>query len=840
MHAIDLSQSKWTFLEPDSRRWLAAVVPGCVHTDLLRHALIDDPFYGRNELDLQWIEERDWRYRCEFKVNKQTLAEDRVDLIFEGLDTVATVLLNGTEILRSDNMFHAHSVPVKALLKNGINRLEFEFGSSLKYLRTTRTDFSTMESNDPVGGRYRIRKEQCQFGWDWGPRFVSAGVWRAVRLEAWSNNRLECVHLTQTHGDDGSVAIAIEPVLQKASAMSSYAVTIALNGAEVVSASCVHAEECQFNIPDPKLWWPAGQGDQPLYDVTVVLLDKQGQQLDEWHRRIGLRTIVLDQSNDALGQPEPAGPTDGGTASPPLTRFGLRVNGRLIFAKGANWIPAHSFVAGLTRADFEPLLQAAQAANMNLIRLWGGGVYEHDDFYDVCDELGLLVWHDHMFACCLYPADPAFLASVQREVSDQVLRIRHHASLALWCGDNELIMINHAALQEPERQNDYLKLFFHTIPDVLRRLDPATPYLHSSPALPLPGQPQTRLPSHDAHDWDVWHARKPVEHYETTRHRFVSEFGMQSYPSLPVAQTFCPPEELNVFSPTFQNHQKNQGGNGTILDYSLRLYRLPADYGMLAFISQLNQAYCMKMAVEHFRRCQPYTLGAIYWQLNDCWPVASWSSLEFGGRWKALHYAARRFFAPALVSARHLGSETTTIGNYPLNTKGKVELWTSYDGPAPLKAKLSWVLMTLDGTLLAKATLPVQLKPLESVLHQVVDFSEQLERVGRERAVLRLVLTGTRDKTLLSENTVLFAAPRLLDCDRTPIDIAWEKVAPGAWDVTLRSNSFQHGVGLEFASDAVTLSDNAFDLFPGQARIVRVTGPVGKQPRLCLRVAGQI
>ncbi|MGN6827041.1 beta-mannosidase [Paucibacter sp. M5-1] len=813
MKKIDLGSATWTFQEPQTQAWLSAQVPGCIHTDLRRHELIPDPFYGRNELDLQWIENRDWHYRCDFEVDADLLAEDEIELVFEGLDTVVTARLNGVTILVSDNMFHRHRVAVKPGLRAGSNRLEFYFSSVMDYLKTQRADFKVEESNDPVGGRYRVRKQQCQFGWDWGPRFVTAGVWRPARLEAWSGNRLDTARLTQVHAANGSVSLLIEPSLAHTDAQARYAVTVSLDGHRIVEARAVLAEELRFEIENPQLWWPAGQGEQPLYSVRLELLDASNETIDAWQARIGLRTIVLDQADDGIAR----------GAAESNGRFGLRVNGRLIFSKGANWIPAHSFVAGLSRADYEPLLRDARAAHMNTIRLWGGGIYEHDAFYDVCDELGLLVWHDHMFACCLYPADKSFLTSVQREVSDQVTRIRHHASLALWCGENEVIMLNRKALlADPLRQQEYLKLFLGAIPQALAAVDPLTPYLHSSPALPLPGEhTQTRLASHDAHDWEVWHSRKPVEHYESTRHRFVSEFGMQSYPSLPVAQSFCPPEQLDVASPTFQNHQKNQGGNGTILDYTLRLYRLQPAYGDLAYLSQLNQAYCMKMAVEHFRRNQPYTLGALYWQLNDCWPVASWSSIEYGGRWKALHYAARRFFAPALVSARHLGSETTTIGNYPANTKAHVELWTSYDAPEARSAQLHWSLQDLSGEVLREGSMPLCLQPLESVLQTTLDFSAEVERCGRDQVVLRLRLLD--GDALLSENTLFFAAPRLLDLRSSQVEASVQPAGPGCWNVQLSSRHFVHALSLEFASEGIRQSDNAFDLYPGEARVVRVS-----------------
>lgn len=414
----------WQFQAPDGDSWLDAVVPGCVHRDLRRHELIPDPFYARNELSLGWVEDREWVYRTTFAPPAAMMENECVDLVFGGLDTVACVLLNGEIILESENMFHAHRVAVKERLLDGENTLEVRFGSALDYIRTRRQEFQPPRLlQDATGlGSVRIRKQPCQFGWDWGPRLVTVGVWRPAFLEGWSTNRIESVHLTQTHMG-GDVTLAAKPGLQRAHPDAKFRLTVHFEGEEVVASE---GAELGVAIPDPKLWWPAGQGDQSLYTVRVELIGGGGGVVDSWERRIGLRTITLDREADEFEVKGEEGHS--------LTRFGLRVNGRLVFAKGANWIPAHSFVAGLERADYEPLLRSAIDAHMNLIRVWGGGIYEHDCFYEVCDELGLMVWQDFMFACNLHPSDDAFLTSVAREAEENVVRLRDHASLALWCG----------------------------------------------------------------------------------------------------------------------------------------------------------------------------------------------------------------------------------------------------------------------------------------------------------------------------------------------------------------------------------------------------------------------
>jgi beta-mannosidase len=401
MLTLPLATASWKFRDATKKSaWHSAVVPGCVHRDLRRQALIPDPFFGTNELDLQWIEERDWEYTTAFSVPAALLAEEVVELACDGLDTLATVYLNGRELARTDNMFISWRWNVKPRLRAGRNDLRIVFASAARALPKTRPEHQPKEFNDSVGRSSVFRKEQCQFGWDWGPRFVTAGIWRDLRLEAWSGNRLESVRVTQTHAANGTVTLAFAPETARGDKSATYGVSLSLDGAVIAEVSGP-IEALKSKIENPQLWWPNGHGAQPLYTVEVTARDGAGRVFGTWSRRIGLRTIALDRSKDQWGE-----------------SFRFVVNGRPVFAKGANWIPAHSFVAGLTRADYARDLQSAVRANMNMMRVWGGGIYESEDFYDVCDELGLLVWQDFMFACTLYPGDRAFLASVKTEAVD--------------------------------------------------------------------------------------------------------------------------------------------------------------------------------------------------------------------------------------------------------------------------------------------------------------------------------------------------------------------------------------------------------------------------------------
>ncbi len=805
LSVINLARSAWKFRDASTRgsTWLPATVPGCVHTDLLRAKKIPDPFHGTNELDLQWIEERDWEYRADFTVAAPILSADTIELCADGLDTVATVFLNGQKIAATDNMFHAHRWPVKTHLRRGRNELRIVFRSALDYIRTTRTDFTPpREFNDPVGNCVRIRKQQCQFGWDWGPRFVTAGIWRDLRLEASSGNRLTGLRLAQAHADSGRhVALALTPELATADPKATYWVTLSLDGLTLFETA-----DLSFAVPSPRLWWPAGQGDQPLYTVTLAARDADGNDLGTITKRIGLRTIVLDQSPDGQG-----------------TKFQFLVNGRPVFMKGANWIPVHSFVPALTRADYERDLRAAVAAHMNTVRVWGGGIYESEHFYDICDELGLLVWQDFMFACNLYPADDAFLASVRTEAEQQVARLRHRACLAVWCGNNELVQINGAELRDnPAYRAGYEKLFHDLLPAVVTEHDGVTPYWPSSEWRGTFENGHAHgEKSGDTHFWDVWHARHPVKDYEKWRFRFCSEFGMQSYSSPATNATFCPPGQDNVFGPVMENHQKNRAGNQIILDYVSRRYRFPKNQEALITLSQLNQAYCMKVGVEHYRRLMPHCMGALYWQLNDCWPVASWSSIEFTGRWKALHHEARRFNAPALASAHVPGDEAPIIGNYRRSTVGEVHLHTVYDAPQPARGLLRWDLFHLDGRILLSGEKTVALRPGESVRQRTLDLAKPLAAHGRDHLYLRLALDVAG--ATVSEDTVFLAPPRFLDLPRAKVKTTAKRLAADRVQLTFTSPVFQHRFHFDLAGVEHQTTDNFFDLYPREPKSVVLT-----------------
>jgi beta-mannosidase len=803
MRVLSLASSAWRFRDCSGSLWMPATVPGCVHTDLFRAKAIPDPRRGTNEAGLQWIDEREWEYEAEYNVGADILDEEVVDLVADGLDTIATVMLNGKEVARTENMFIGHRWNVKTLLRRGRNNIRIRFDSATRHIRTHRLEHTPRDINDPVGRCTVIRKEQCQFGWDWGPRYVTAGIWRDIRLEGWTGNRLAGVSVAQAHGPDGSVTLSLRHELERPDRKAKCHWRIS-TGAEPAHSSGVGSTAV---IAEPKLWWPSGQGSQPLYTLEVAVVGSDGNAIGRWERRIGLRTIALDRHKDKWGE-----------------SFQFSVNGRPVFAKGANWIPASTFVAGLRRRDYARDLEAAVAANMNMVRVWGGGIYESEDFYDLCDELGLLVWQDFMFACTLYPGDAAFIASSRAEADHQVRRLRHRASLALWCGNNEIWSLNHHELVNPRKRVQrahYERLFHRVLPDVVERLGGDTPYWPSSPwrgdedASHAAGEKRG-----DSHYWDVWHGRNPVKEYEKWNFRFASEFGMQSYSSIATQAKFNPDGDRNIFGSAMETHQKNKGGNQVILDYVSRRYRFPRDQESLVYLSQLNQVFCIQTGVSHYRRLMPRCMGALYWQLNDCWPVASWSSIEFTGRWRALHHAARRFFAPAVVSAHVPGDEVFGINNYRKSTVRLVHIHTSYDRPEPAKAVVMWDLMHLDGRVLQGGRKRVVLSPMSSVRQHTLDLARPLATFGRERIYLRIALEVAGKR--LSEDTVLFTLPRFVDFPRPRTKIVVRGGKVGHATVSFTSPVLQHMFEFDFPGRRFAASDNFFELYPDETKVVEV------------------
>ncbi len=630
----------WQFRKKGSTDWLPASVPGGVHTDLLALGMIPDPFVGDNEARVQWVAEADWDYQLLFSPSAELLNQTHIELVGDGLDTLAELSLNGDVLGHTENMFRQYRFDLKPLLKTGENQLTIKFASPVRYCAERQAEEPMVGVSQALVGGPHLRKAPCQFGWDWGPQLPPIGIWKDIRLEAWSETRLEDVHLRQKHSC-GKVSVS-------ARLMTSQPVTGCLARLKVTApdGGQVFEEETQLEgtsgllqveINQPQFWWPNGYGGQPLYSVKVSL-EKDAAILDQRDYRLGLRTIDLIQEPDEWGE-----------------SFKFAINGVTIFAKGSNWIPADSFPTRITRQKLEKLLGDAVLVHQNMLRVWGGGFYESEDFYDLCDQYGILVWQDFIFSCSMYPLGvPGFLENVQEEVLQNTRRLRHRTSLALWCGNNEMeegwVDWQWDKTKFGYLEEAYDRFFHHQLKDWCKEADPDRPYWPSSPSSGTPFKNPNGQERGDAHYWQVWHGRQPFTAYRQQFPRFMSEFGFQSLPPMATVRSYADQPDWNMTSYIMERHQKNQRGNELIVSQMLDQYRLPKDFEALDYLSMVLQANGIRYGVEHWRRHSNRVAGTLYWQLNDCWPVASWSSLDYFGRWKALHYAARHFYAPVMLS----------------------------------------------------------------------------------------------------------------------------------------------------------------------------------------------
>jgi len=641
--AID---SGWTFRQFGQEAWLPAQVPGSNFTDLWRAGLIEDPYFGDVEPRLEWIERADWEYRCAFDVTPEELAGDAVALVFDGLDTLCDVRLNGADLLSAENMFHSYRIEVKDRLRAGTNELTLHFRSPVVYgeARQKHDGFCYPAENDKTAARasVHVRKAPYHFGWDWGPKYITAGVWRPVWLDVVRRGRIVDLHYRIEALDDAQAVVTFDVVREGAGR-----VEIACDVAGVAPVRVEPGERtARVVIDHPRRWWPNGLGEAFLYRFTATLSDDAGV-IDRATTRVGLRTIRVRNEPDAIGE-----------------CFEIEVNGRRTFMKGANYIPSDSFLERVTPERYRRLFRDAVDANMNMLRVWGGGTYESDLFHDLADEHGILIWQDFMFSCTLYPSDPAFLENVAEEARQQIRRLRRHPSLALWCGNNEVSLgIAHwnwpTTFAYPPELFERLvaanrDLFERLLPDLVARHDPDRFYMPSSP-IGFWNDPADDVRG-DNHYWGVWHGEEPLGAYAERIPRFMSEYGFQSYPEIASIERFTDPADRAVGSAVLALHQKHPRGDAIIGRFLREHYGEPRDFAAFCALSQLTQADGLRIAFEAHRRAMPRCMGSLYWQFNDCFPAISWSSIDYYGRWKALHYQAARSFAPLILSAEPVGA----------------------------------------------------------------------------------------------------------------------------------------------------------------------------------------
>lgn len=799
----------WRMREADSETWHSAHVPGSVYADLMADGTMPDPFWRENELDAFERMKKDYVYQRAFTVTEAQLAHAHVELVCEGLDTLAHVSLNGREIAFADNMHITWVWDVKEQLHAGENTLEIRFDSPILYCAKKAEEAPGWESSDATPGFRHLRKAHCMFGWDWGPRLPDAGIWRPIFLRTWDTARLENAMMLQAH-HDGVVDVTIRPEIAGESAWSA---EITAPDGEVMISPETTATEQVITIEHPQLWWPNGLGKQPLYRVTVRLATGD---MRVW--RIGLRTMTVSREKDEWGE-----------------EFCHVVNGVKVFAMGADYIPEDNILARVTPERTRRLLEDCKAANFNAIRVWGGGYYPDDAFYDICDELGLLVWQDLMYACAFYDLTPDFERSIRVETHQNVARLRHHASLALICGNNEMEMfmagansalINHRTWEfvptYPHHITDYVKMFEYILPAIVKETAPQTYWWPASPSSGGNFDAPNDENRGDNHYWDVWHGEKPFTEYRKFFFRYASEFGFQSFPCLKSVEQFTLPDDRNIFSRVMERHQRNQAANGKILSYLSQTFRYPNSFDDLLYASQLMQAEAIRYGVEHWRRNRGRCMGAIIWQLNDIWPVASWASIDYYGRWKALHYAAKRFFAPVMISAEEEGelSQNPKINEYhPAPLEKSFRLNVCNETLRDVTGEVVWALRTPDGEIVRQNQQTLTIPAMSAKWLDKVDCADA-SLTGHYVSFAFVV-----DNVAVSEGTCIFCAPKHFEF----IDPRLTVETHGD-TIIVTSHAYAKQVWLESEDADLLLDDNAFDMNPG-TKVVRVVRGTAEKVR---------
>ena len=777
---------------------VAATVPGSVYHDLLTAGEIPDPFYRDNETEALKIMDHDFCYTRDFDVPEAFLRSDAVILRAEGLDTLAEISVNGAEIGKANNMHRIWEFDAKPFLRPGKNTIQVLFRSPTRFIKEAYVKAPADGTDDAMKGFPALRKAHCMFGWDWGPRLPDAGIWRDIALLGVNTARIEHVQVFQRHEASRVTCRVVTHVKHLTDGPVSAAVLIIGPDGRRFTAEGL---DCEITIDDPLLWWPAGYGDQPLYTVEVRLTAGENE-LDSWTRRIGLRTLTMHREKDQWGE-----------------SFCHRVNGIDIFAMGADYIPEDNLLPRVTPERTRRLLSDARAANINTIRVWGGGYYPDDFFYDICDELGLLVWQDFMFACAMYNLTDEFEENTRAEFMDNIRRLRHHPSLALWCGNNEMEMfVAYGMWVGSKRQSaDYIKMYEYILPKVLKQEDPDTFYWPASPSSGGSFDEPNDENRGDVHYWEVWHGRKPFTEYRKFFFRYASEFGFQSFPCMETIEAFTLPEDRNAFSYVMEKHQRNASANGVIASYLSQTYLYPTSLDTFVYASQLLQAQAIQYGVEHWRRNRGRCMGAVVWQLNDCWPVVSWASIDYFGRWKALHYFEKRFFAPVLISCQEEGvlSQNTNVNAEPFHLKKSARLNVSNETMLPFKGTVSWALRRPDASVIVCGETGVEVPALSAEWLPEMDFSDQ-DTYGCYFSYDLRDEAGNE----VGGGTVLFCPPKHFHFQDPRLQVRQE-----GDEIIVTAQAYARSVEIQCGADTL-LSDNFFDMNAGEKRVNVVRGEV--------------
>lgn len=789
-HRITLNGT-WNWCDMESKEWHKGSVPGTVLTDMMDGGLIEDPYWRTNEYETRELSRSDYRYEREFEVPESFFREEEQCLVFEGLDTIADIYLNDELLLAVNDMHRTWRIDVKGKLK-AVNRLAVAFHSPTAFIeKADREGDIFYASTGCMKGNGALRKAHYMFGWDWGPQLPDAGIFRSVYLSGFSIARLDDVRIRQEHGA-GGVKLSVESSVRKlsesdtaGSGMLACKITAPDGTVLTVEKEVGINETIEALIEAPQLWWPNGYGAQPLYTVRVELR-RSDSVLDVWERTIGLRTVTVCTDADEWGN-----------------QFAFVVNGQKIFAMGANYIPEDNLLGHLSEERSERLIRDCARANFNCIRIWGGGYYPEDYVYDACDRYGILVWQDLMFACNVYDLNDEFEANILAETADNVKRIRHHACLGLWCGNNEMEWgwrdWGRLEGHRPKYKADYTKIFEMLLPRLVKQVDDQTYYWLSSPSSGGSFDDPNDFNRGDNHYWEVWHSNKPFTEYRDFYFRFCSEFGFQSFPGKKTLDSFSLPEDQNIFSEVMESHQKNGLANTKIFSYISGYYKYPKDMESIAYISQILQLKAIQYGVEHWRRNWGRCMGSIYWQLNDCWPVASWASIDYYGRWKALHYGAKRFYARFMATACEKEELSTEIDYYIHNESFEER-----------KAVLRVRLIDRDFHTLYETEMEITAAAFEVKNVLPMDFAPFLAEAGmKKRAVAEYSLI--EDGCIVSRGTTLFVKPKYFDFKTPEYRISVTEKADG-FCIHAEADTYVSYAELSLDEYDVVLEDNFFDI----------------------------
>ena len=805
----------WKFRQARLTNWYPATVPGVVHTDLLQNKIIEDPFFRLNERGLQWIDKEDWVYETCFTLAADMMRKENMELVFEGLDTYADVYLNDECILKADNMFRCWSIPVRQYIREENNILKVYFHSPVK-IDVPKWDalpYQYPASNDQSenGGLFNkkisifARKAGYHYGWDWGPRLVTSGIWRPVYIRAWSDLRINDVFIEQKEVGAGRAVIAGHVELDADKDMNGVLVTITdevtgrvLGEWQADLKRGTNRVTVDFVLHKPKLWWSNGLGEPFLYRFRTDII-AGGELLDSKTERVGIRSLKV------VHQPDKDGHT-----------FYIELNGRPVFAKGANYIPSDNFLPRVTPENYKRTILDAAGVNMNMLRVWGGGIYENDVFYDLCDEYGIMIWQDFMFACSMYPAEGALLDNIHQEAVDNVKRLRNHACIALWCGNNECqdAWLGWGWKCEIERQNkeyadkiwaQYRQQYHVTLPGVVREYAPGTFYWPSSP-FAFEGE-MSGTTDGDRHYWSVWHGKAPISDYDSEKSRFFSEYGFQSFPEFESVKRYAPyPEDWDIRSEVMMSHQRGgDHANGLIETYLLNEYKKPRDFRAFLYINHVLQGDAIKTAIESHRRQMPYNMGTLFWQHNDCWPVASWASRDYYGRWKAQHYYTRKVYDDILISPVVEGDDLKVyaVSDRLENTSGRLQLQVCQ----------------FDGTVVHHWGKSVGISGNDSRVCFSAPFAKLLEGADRGTVYVRVDYTDKSGRVYHNN----YCLGKQKDMDYPKVDLQTEVHSiEGGYEVMVSSDKFARAVCLSVADNESVYSDNYFDVQPKSSVQVQV------------------